>query len=107
MGQMVENWNLKGKLSAKVAAAVFLSIVVIEAVILIPSYLNYERDLLFRLSGRTWTQWTPVKAISALQCAVPRMSGPGQKRLYLMISKMVRHDGPHAGYRVGGRRPSR
>ena len=41
MGQMVENWNLKGKLSAKVAAAVFLSIVVIEAVILIPSYLNY------------------------------------------------------------------
>ena len=61
MGQMVENWNLKGNLSAKVAAAVFLSIVVIEAVILIPSYLNYERDLLFRLSGRTWTQCTPLK----------------------------------------------
>lgn len=42
-------WDLRNNLASKVAAAVFLSIVIIEAVILIPSYLNYERDLLLRL----------------------------------------------------------
>ena len=41
--------TLRNNLISKVTAAVFLSIVIIEAVILIPSYLNYERDLLLRL----------------------------------------------------------
>ncbi|MBT3307673.1 MAG: hypothetical protein HN377_14490 [Alphaproteobacteria bacterium] len=46
---MDAKWKFDRKLSTKVAAAVFLSIVIIEAVILIPSYRNYERDLLLRL----------------------------------------------------------
>ena len=89
MGQMVENWNLKGKLSAKVAAAVFLSIVVIEAVILIPSYLNYERDLLFRLEqvGRA----SLVSAYKAQQLA-------GENDLTVLGKAVLRR-----GQVVGGR----
>ncbi len=49
MDTTASKWELKGKLASKVAAAVFLSIVIIEAVILVPSYFNYERDLLLRL----------------------------------------------------------
>ena len=49
MGNGKFKWNLRDNLASKVAAAVFLSIVIIEAVILIPSYHNYERDLLLRL----------------------------------------------------------
>ena len=49
MGNGKLKWNLRDNLASKVAAAVFLSIVIIEAVILIPSYHNYERDLLLRL----------------------------------------------------------
>lgn len=40
---------LRGRLTRRIGAAVFLSILVIETVILIPSYFSYERDLLVRL----------------------------------------------------------
>lgn len=41
--------NFKSKLSRKVLLAVFISILVVEAIILIPSYKNYEKDELLRL----------------------------------------------------------
>ncbi len=40
----------KSRLSMQIAAMVFLSILVVEAIILIPSYQNYKRDLLTRLA---------------------------------------------------------
>ena len=49
MGHAATRWGFRVNLAIKVTAAVFLSIIIIEAVILIPSYLNYERDLLLRL----------------------------------------------------------
>ncbi len=41
---------LRSKLALRLALTVFLSIAVVEAVVLIPSYRNYERDLLERLA---------------------------------------------------------
>ncbi|WP_419902202.1 PAS domain-containing sensor histidine kinase [Kiloniella sp.] len=40
----------RSRLSMQIAAMVFLSILVVEAIILIPSYQNYKRDLLTRLA---------------------------------------------------------
>ncbi|MDA1089951.1 MAG: ATP-binding protein [Proteobacteria bacterium] len=41
--------RFSGSLAVRIAAGVFFSIIIIEAAILIPSYLNFERDLLVRL----------------------------------------------------------
>ena len=91
MGYGKFKWSLRDNLASKVAAAVFLSIVIIEAVILIPSYHNYERDLLLRLEqvGRAsivsafLAQETPNKRnLSALERAIVREKEVAGGRLY-------------------------
>ncbi|MEQ9642934.1 MAG: ATP-binding protein [Alphaproteobacteria bacterium] len=48
---LLARWRLLGRcrLCLRVALALFLSILVVEAVILVPSYRNHERDLLHRV----------------------------------------------------------
>jgi diguanylate cyclase (GGDEF)-like protein len=53
MGEFVTTTGrsvLRSKLGLRLAMTVFLSIAAVEAVILVPSYLNYERDLMDRLA---------------------------------------------------------
>ena len=67
------------RLCWRIALAVFASILAVEAAILIPSYKNYERDLLLRLedAGRT-------AMIAGL-----RLSGHGSDRDLLIAGRLL------------------
>ena len=88
MGNGKFKWNLRDN---RLLPPFFLSIVIIEAVILIPSYHNYERDLLLRLEqvGRAsivsafLAHKTPNdRKMSALERAIVRDREVAGGRLY-------------------------
>ncbi|MFQ5535589.1 MAG: PAS domain S-box protein [Sphingomonadales bacterium] len=56
---------LGSRLGQRVVAAVFVSIIIIEAAILVPSYKNYERDLLIRLDDVERTALTSAYLLQA------------------------------------------